>query len=156
MSGIRERLKILRERRGLSEHEAAAAIGINSPSYFDLEQHESEFFMCISLRGLKKLFIVLDTRLSDVVGVSSTSGIAGGFADLAAAINERIGRGEFTIEQFEERAGWEIADFLKNPECAWNWNVDGLRDVCGAAGFDWVAVLSMEAQSDQPSFRDQS
>jgi hypothetical protein len=47
-----------------------------------------------------------------------------------------------STEAFGDRAGWDVADALHDPESAWAaWCVDTLRDVCGRMGIDWRAVV---------------
>jgi hypothetical protein len=42
---------------------------------------------------------------------------------------------------FEDKAGWNLDGFITNPNAAWDWNVDCLRDLCGQLGVDWLAAL---------------
>jgi len=63
------------------------------------------------------------------------------FADFTSAIAESVRASGGDVEAWGERAGWDVAPLLRDPEETWNLCPDGLRDIAGAAGIDWRSVL---------------
>jgi len=45
------------------------------------------------------------------------------------------------VEEWSERAGWDVAPIFKDPEEIWKLNAEGLREIAEAAGIDWRLVL---------------
>jgi transcriptional regulator with XRE-family HTH domain len=141
---IAQRLKAARQRAGLTEEEVAQRAGLSLPSYWDLEAHDDEAFMCLSIRELLSLARVLAVSPRDVLadeGVHSRAGLIP-----IAAVAERIQaflttNGE-TAGEFGNRVGWDVGSVLESPARAFDeWNLDCLQDVCRAVGLDWLTVV---------------
>jgi hypothetical protein len=49
------------------------------------------------------------------------------------------------VEEFSKKVGWDLTEV--DPRALWTFTVDGLRDVCAAAGVDWLAILPGRAGS---------
>src|SRR5258706_12528529 len=61
-------LRVARERSEKTEKEIAEAVGINTPSYYDLEDSDDEFFVAASLNGLGRLCATLKLGPESLLG----------------------------------------------------------------------------------------
>jgi transcriptional regulator with XRE-family HTH domain len=66
-----ENIRAKRKLLGKSDIEVAAAIGINIHAYGDVEQHEEEFSTALPLSVARRLCLVLDLNLLQLVGRST-------------------------------------------------------------------------------------
>ena len=137
------RLREARERSGKSIGEMAALLGLSWESYRDLEMHDEEILDSVSLRQL--------ITLSKALGIDLVEFFSNGASKpaekvslnaLAEKINEYLAAHNFTIAEFEDAVGWEVANCLTDPSQFINFNLDGLMDVSKPLNVDWRAVLS--------------
>jgi transcriptional regulator with XRE-family HTH domain len=139
-----ERLQALRVEAGKTHAEMAVAGGINVAHYYDLEDHESDLYMTVSLAELRGIANALGTSVGRLLGVSSADApeSPSDFQNLATVLREHLVRENLDRSAFEDKAGWEVGDFLGNPASALtNWNVDCLRDICQQLSVDWRSWL---------------
>lgn len=139
-----ERLKLAREKLQKSVQETAAAANLKPATYYDLEGHENELFMTVSLAELSQLCKFLDIPLNALFSEKPEVKTEVNFIDLAVQIRNFLAQHNSSMEDFENMAGWELSEFLQNPKTAWGWNVDCLRDVCRVLGIDWLTALPDE------------
>ena len=147
-----ERIRELREARGLSIEQAADESGISFSNHLDLESYDDEILMCVSLRELTALGRMLgvdpigllapDPDRKPVVQLSRS--------ELAQAILKFVNDSRQSISAFEEQVGWEVAAALEDSEKILGWNIDCLSDVCAAIGVNWLEALP-ETKDCQPS-----
>ena len=137
------RIAAARKAVGLTEPEVAEAAALSDAEYADLESYDDEAFTCISLRQLCRLAQVLTVRPEDIVAaeqgmeheaVSPTS--------LVSALKARMVATQESTEGFSERVGWAVEELLSDPRRIWEWNVDGLHDLCREIGVQWLGVLA--------------
>jgi transcriptional regulator with XRE-family HTH domain len=137
-----KRLKLARERAGLSHEEAAEAAGIFDAAYWDLESHESDMEMAVSLENLQKLCEKLGITINDlfadepVVPVDKIS-----FAELVSKIKNHLAVNHQTISKFEEKVGFIISPSFEDPSSFLEWDIECLRSVCAEIGIDWLRAL---------------
>jgi hypothetical protein len=126
----------------LTKADAAARIGLSKPEYQDLESYDDETEICLSLRQVRKV--------GRVPGADPVWLLTGAPApplrplslrEVVEAIRDYLGRHRMTPAACEELVGWGVSDALDDWQVAWDWNVDGLRDICGLLGLDYRAVL---------------
>src|ERR1044071_3945837 len=67
MDGYADKIRQMRLAAGKSEKEMAELIGINLPSYYDLESYDDEVLDCLSLCELKKMCQVLNITPVDLL-----------------------------------------------------------------------------------------
>jgi transcriptional regulator with XRE-family HTH domain len=140
-----ERLRKARIAAKKSEQEVAAAAGLSLETYYDLESNSQDPCISISLDELLKVAKSLELHPIDIVGdmvpheVEVTCRID--FQEFREIIQDFLNRRKLTVAELEEIAGWELSDFMNDPETAWSWNSDALRFVAGACGIHWLAVL---------------
>lgn len=144
MDRFAEKIRQLRLAAGKSEREMAELIGINLPSYFDLESYDDEVIDCLSLTELKKMCQVV--KITPVDLLSDKAKIQGrlnhlSFAEFIETVKKHIASEGMTVREFEDKAGWEMEGLLNNPEEIWERNVQFLKDVCGELGINWLSVV---------------
>ena len=127
---VAERIKSARIRTGLSAGDAAAELGLTIASYDDLEMHDDEVFMTVTLSEVGILARLLETTPCEIVvpeGARIPEPVA--MSVLLAAVNREIEASGETIDAFENRIEFDVASALQRPEC-------------GAVHVDWLAVLA--------------
>jgi transcriptional regulator with XRE-family HTH domain len=134
-----------REKLGFEPEALASALGISKASYYDLESHRSELFQNLSLRRVLLLSRLLKVPLPAMFS-ETPSGSPGRLMDLAARVALHCSETGLSVEQFGERVGWDIQQFVTAPATALDdWCVDTLRAVCRGVRCSWIDVLTNEA-----------
>jgi transcriptional regulator with XRE-family HTH domain len=137
-----DRIRAARERLGMMPKEVASAMGLSSAWYDHLELVPGEVFSNVSLAHLK--------ALGQTLGLEPATILAGDgapypqrrpFEDVVDGLRRQMESAHIDADTLGERLGWDIRALLADPEQLWNFNVDGLRDVCEGVGIDWLAVL---------------
>ena len=138
-----ERIRAARERAGIEIPDIAGRLDLPYAHYRDLEDFEEEAWTTISLATLQKLSRILGlTPLTILEGeklIQPSRRLS--FADFSAAVAASVRAAGGDVEAWGDRAGWDVAPILENPEEVWNLDADGLRDIAEAAGVDWRSVL---------------
>jgi transcriptional regulator with XRE-family HTH domain len=145
------RIREARLQTGLSEAEAAEQAHMNLPSYWDLEHFDDEAFSVISLAELKAVGQLLGVEPRVVLLGSGATMLkpAVTFAEIAARLAERVSRDGCSVEEFGQQIGWDIGPVLADSAALWDFNVEGLHDICQTVDLDWVAALpSLSARPD--------
>ena len=128
----------------VSEKEMAELIGINLPSYYDLESYDDEVVDCLSLYELKKMCRVLKITPVDLLSDEANNHRGLNhlpFAEFIETVKKYIASEDITVAEFEDKAGWEMEGLLNNPEEIWERNVQFLKDVCAELGINWLSVV---------------
>lgn len=136
-----DKLRERREELGRSPSDLAAAIGVPVAWYYDLEGPD-ELETNLDLDKILKLASELKIRPASlfcervVLDVISPT-------TLADSIHKFIDKDGKSLDQFEELAGWELRDFLSEPETdIKSWSIDKLKAVCSVLNCDWVPVVN--------------
>jgi len=84
---------------------------------------------------------VLGIRPSELLGVEITDSAVG--ADqVAQLIREHCRSRGISIAQFEEAAGWWVAESLDEPQrLLQDYSLDGIQDICHELGVDWQRLI---------------
>ena len=137
------RLKKAREAVRLDQHTVAALIGINTPSYYDLEAYDDELAATLSLEDL--------CRLADVVRADPLVLLLGAdagsvecsitFRGVVWTLAARMEASGLDARQFGEQVGWDLTKILSDSDELWALNTDGFRDVAKAAGIEWTSAF---------------
>jgi hypothetical protein len=115
---------------------------ITVPHYYDLESDDDELYMTLSLAELRLLCAELDMSFRYLFsGEQKTSDKSTPFSSLAEMVAKHLDDHRMSQASFEDMVGWSLGDFTTNPERAWDWNLDCLRDVCAALGVEWLDAL---------------
>jgi DNA-binding XRE family transcriptional regulator len=144
MDGYADKIRQMRLAAGKSEKEMAELIGINLPSYYDLESYDDEVLDCLSLYELKKMGQVLKIAPVDLLSDEANNHSGPNhlpFAEFIETVKKYIASAGITVAEFEVKAGWEMEGLLNNPEEIGERNVQFLKDVCGVLGINWLSVV---------------
>jgi hypothetical protein len=144
LSGTAQRIAAARERAGISHADMADHLGLTLPSYHDLEAYDDEAFDCISLEQFLKLARVLRVSPRSLISGQGDAAVtvAVSAEDVAHALRRRVDRDADGGKALGDDVGWEIHAALVDPTAIWSdWCLAQLRDVCGAIGLSWKAVL---------------
>ena len=143
MDGYADKIRQKRIAAGKSEEEMAELIGINLPSYFDLESYDDEVVDCLSLTELRKMYRALNMTPADLFSEEARgSDVAGhlSFAEFIEKVRSHIEAHGMTVPEFEDKVGWGLESLLNDPEEIWERNVQFLKDVCVELGINWLRV----------------
>lgn len=142
MEGYADKIRQKRLAVGKSEREMAELIGINLPSYFDLESYDDEVVNCLSLSELSKMNQALNMTPAELFSedVSGSDDAHLSFAEFIEKVKSHIESHDMTVPEFEDKVGWELESLLNDPEEIWKRNVEFLKDVCVEVGINWLSV----------------
>jgi transcriptional regulator with XRE-family HTH domain len=138
-----ERLKALRIKAGQDAEGLADQIGITAAWYLDLESQAGELEASLDLTQLRKLAILLNVGLGYLLtGATLPDTVPTlSFLELARRIRVRLEHSQ-DVKALEEKTGWDLGAFLKNPEAdGWDQRTGFFRDVCAELELDWRGVL---------------
>lgn len=144
MQPLNERLKALRLRSGAEPESLADSIGISPEWYLDLENEEGQVEETLDLEQIRKLALQLKVGLAQLLTGSplppGTPALS--FASLARVLRRRL-EDETSLDDLEEKTGWELGSLLKHPEQeGWGHPVPFFRDVCKVLELDWLGILA--------------
>jgi len=131
---------LARERAGISVSSLAAAIGISEPACWDLLDQPSEVSMCLTLRQLAQLASALSVSALSLVSDAPRGSpqYHHTLSELADAVRQFCSTHDLRVDQFGEKAGWDVQRFLHAPDSALDdWCLDSLRGVCNALDLHW-------------------
>jgi transcriptional regulator with XRE-family HTH domain len=136
-----DRLRAQRERLNLEPEEVAAAAQITPNAYRDLEDHEHDLYMTVSLREIANICKSLRIESTDLFTEAESSVYTKAIDDLAVQVQAHLNSSKLSKEQFERNVGWKLGTFPAQLNSYWDWNVDCLKDICEAVGANWKEYL---------------
>lgn len=150
MIAVRLRLKRAREAAGKSHEELGRLVGGRS-TYWDLECHDAELFMAVSLNQLTRLCaefgITVRSLFDERFGQESTLTPE----QLMLKPKEHMAQSGLGLGEFEARIGFEFGPALQDPAEVLDWNVDFLRWLCRELALDWrLALPSTVTKKPEP------
>jgi DNA-binding XRE family transcriptional regulator len=113
--GYAKRIRTAREEAGKSLKEMASLLDISLASYRDLEWYDDEILTCVSLRQVGTLCeaIGIDSRELLSAGQQSADQVSQRtLQELIRHIRDYMRKEQITLEEFEDKAGWEITPAL--------------------------------------------
>ena len=133
-----------REALGLTEREVATQWGQQPSMYWDLELYDNEAFDVISVQDLVTLAAVLKVSVMQLLfGEEPSSPLATTtYSEVARLLRAKMADCGISIKQMSEQVGWDIAEYLNDPERLAELPIFGLRWVCNAANVDWATTLA--------------
>ena len=138
-TNYRSKLRDARERKGLTIHEAADLIGLIG-HYYDIEEHERDFTR-YSLIEITEVCKILSIHPRDLFCDKATAPIS--ISEVIDKIKTHCAEKRISTAEFEDIAGWRIANCLTNPAKALEeWGVDCLIDICRELNTDWHCVIA--------------
>lgn len=140
--GNAENLKMYREKSGKTIKELADLLAISFESYRDLELHDDEILTAISFDQLSRLAESLNMSLRELFSGSSPAHVPPvSFSELADLIKRHILVHNMTVNEFENRTGWEIEKQLRQPQEFSRYNLRAFIDIGNEIAVDWVSLL---------------
>jgi transcriptional regulator with XRE-family HTH domain len=140
--GTAERIKALRERLGKSDLEMAQLLGLNIYCYGDLEFHDDELVSMITLSQALRLASLLGAKLHDLLGDDATARPIIPISQLPERVRAAMIQTKVSLEEFEDRVGWELREFLDKPvQTATERPVIFLQDLAAQLGLDWLSIV---------------
>jgi hypothetical protein len=140
--GYARRLEHHRRNAGKTIDEAAALIGLPLAAYRDLEMYDDELMDCISLEALSRLSTALCFDLRHFFRPEATTQVVSiTFSQLVEHVQLYLREHKMTVSEFEDKAGWEVAQALVQPDEFLKCNLTGLMDICNVLGLDWISLL---------------
>lgn len=138
-----ERIKALRQSMGLDLNAVAEALGINNNWCWDLEAYDNEITDTLTLKQVMKLAEVLHITPRQLFVDEATTVIAVVVepAELANRVKDFLKSKAMSLEEFEERVGWELAWFLDTPDEVWERPAMFLQALCDPIGINWLEVI---------------
>lgn len=145
---VARRFAEAREARRLTMEDVAAQWGQPPSMYWDLEFHDDEAFSTVSVGEL--------VNLGEILHVSVMQLLFGGepppelsvvtCSEVAHRLHSVMRERAISADQLGELAGWDVAEYLENPDKLADLPIFGLRRICEVAGVDWAAVLANVAR----------
>lgn len=138
-TNYRQKLIQARERKGLSEHEAATLMDFDV-GYYDIESCDGDLTRCYSLKEILAICRKLGIHPRDLFCDSVFPIVP--IADVIRDIEQHCQNDGLSISEFENIAGWSVEGCLEDPTKALDqWNVDCLIDVCNELKIEWRSVI---------------
>ena len=147
---VAERVREARERLGLTVAEVMERLGMSGTEYQDVEWHDDEVFMNLSLKEVVALAGILKMSTSQLLfGSQSTPPMAPVSPMEIVRRLEELARSEgVTMDELGDRLGWDLNPIVRNPEAMGDvLNIPGLHDICKALGLDWLSNLERVGQT---------
>jgi transcriptional regulator with XRE-family HTH domain len=143
--GVAARIRALRIRAGRSQAELAQAVGLNVAWYADLEIRDNELAATLTLFKAMELASVFAVPLHELLGEPTVAGDPIGLIDLPQRIVDHAKNAGISIEQLEERTGWELREFLDSPILtAAHMPIAFFQAVASALGINWLSLVPDE------------
>jgi transcriptional regulator with XRE-family HTH domain len=140
--GTAERIRFCRVRAGKSAQQVAADLGLNDAWYRDLECNDGELTSTLTLFQAMQLASLLGVQLADLVAETGASSGRIALLDLPSMVERRVESEGISIEEFEDRVGWEVRGFLQSPvKVAAELPIEFLQDLAAELGISWLSLL---------------
>jgi transcriptional regulator with XRE-family HTH domain len=133
-----------REALGLKQSEVARKWGQQPSMYWDLELYDFEAFDVISVQDLVTLAAVLRVSVTHLLfGEEASSRLpTTSYSEIVRRLRAQMDDRAMSVEQMSELVGWELAEYLDDPDKLAELPIVGLRWVCKAADVDWATTLA--------------
>jgi hypothetical protein len=118
---------------------------LNAAWYADLEQHDDELASTLTLFQAMELASAVGVRLRDLVPESPAPDELIPLMELPDRIRAQMSRDGISIEQLEDRVGWELREFLDSPlRVAAELPIMFLQAIAAHLGINWLALVPDE------------
>ncbi len=131
-----KRIRTLRERSGKTAAELSQLLDLSGMEYFDLELHDDELTMVISLEQI--------WRLAAALGVSTHALLFGDaaaparripYAELVERTKRHLASAGLSEAEFGDQVGWVLDDFFEGEQkMLASYNLEFLKALCAALG----------------------
>src|SRR3569832_36080 len=136
-NNARQRLKAARLQSGKHPDQLCRYTGNSPSSYYDVENCDSDLSDSLDLQDIRDLCRELGISVRRLFGFESVAVVLTP-EEIVKTIKEHLATKAISQESFETQAGYYLSAALANPQSIWkDWNLDCLRNVCGALGLNW-------------------
>lgn len=139
-----KRIRELRKLAGKSEKEMALLLNISEMAYLDIELYDDEIFDCLTLTQVNNLSKIFNKTLFEMIVPSdyiTKIGNQVSFFDLVVKIKKYIKNNKIKIDEFENMVGWNLKEFIENPNWAWEQPIMFLQDICNMLEINWIDTI---------------
>jgi hypothetical protein len=138
------RLAAILRNTDMSAEELQQQTGLNRRVIEELLANDDALMTSVSIREAAAVAQAVGLDLPELVSDDPyenyrTQQIS--FAVVAEVIKSAVATQDITLRDFEDRAGWELSDVLSRPALLWDYTLEALRDICTAAGINWLDAL---------------
>ena len=141
---VASRFRQARETLGLTQSAVAAQWGQEPSMYWDLEFHDDEAFDVISVQDLVTLAAILRVSVMHLLfgdepipGLVTTT-----YTDVVRRLRANMDARRMTVDEMSDLVGWELREYLDDPDQLATLPISGLRPICKAADVDWATTLT--------------
>ena len=118
-----------------------SGVGVDGLAVFDIEHFEGDLTACYSPIEVQKFCRVLGIRPIELFADSITEPPIS-TDELVHLIHAECRLRGITLEQFEDKVGWQLSGGIEPPERLLEGiSVDGLQWLCRELRVDWLRVL---------------
>jgi transcriptional regulator with XRE-family HTH domain len=135
------RIKRARDATGKSPEQVAAQVGVSHLTYRDWEWGEGDISTTASLAEIARLSSALGLPSVVIFEDEAATGEAFSPHRLVTEIKTHLEKTGTSVDDFENRVGFEIAPALADSSKVLDWNLDCLRFVCNELGIDWRLAI---------------
>jgi DNA-binding XRE family transcriptional regulator len=143
--GIAARIRAMRIRAGKSQAEMAQRLGLNIAWYADLEARDDELTSTLTIFKAMELASIFGVTLPALLDEPPVADELIALMELPDRILAHAKREGISIEQLEERMGWELREFLGAPvQLAAEFPILFFQALAAALGINWLALIPEE------------
>lgn len=143
-------LRTARIRAGKSRAEVAAHLALNPAWYDDLERRDGELAATLTLFQGVALAELFGLRLADLFGETVPAGERVALPDLPERIRAHVAATGVSLDQFEQRLGWELAPFMEAPvQLATELPIAFFQALAGKLGLHWLLLVPDDAAAQR-------
>ncbi len=146
MENISARISRLRLARGLKAEDIAKKLDISIHTYHDLESYDDELTSVLTLEEAFTLASLLQTTLKELIlgEKGKETHQEKNFPQLVEEINLYMSQNNFTLDQLEDNSGWNLTEFMDNPNTAWDKPIFFLQDIAKSINTNWENYIPRE------------
>ena len=139
------RLRELREKAGLGLDDIAQIVGWSESEALDLDDHDTDLFVHMTLGELRSLCAALATTPTAFFRDAARRKVTARFQSpqqVSHVVARHLEESQIPLDRFEDRVGWGgVGQVRETRDDLWTWPVDLFVDVCNEVDSDWVASL---------------
>ena len=118
---------------------------MNGAWYADIETRDDELAATLTMFKAMELASLLDVSLHDLFDTPATGEAHLSLVDLPDRLTAHAKKAKLSIEQLEEKTGWELREFLASPvQTAAELPILFFQAVAAELGINWLTLVPDE------------
>jgi transcriptional regulator with XRE-family HTH domain len=143
--GTAARIRGLRIRAGKSQADMSQLLGLNLAWYSDLEKRDDELASTLTIFKAMELASIFGVRLHELLDEPLVADERIALMELPDRLIAHAKREGISVEQLEERVGWELHEFFGSPvQLAAEFPILFFQALATALGINWLALVPDE------------